>query len=154
MIVQLLDSNTILNESERKSRNTSQSRSLACWRKIWECGKTRAKIKWDATWSRAWRILCRLCSKIITIFLESIQEMHRPQHCQELFSERIQTKILHKRYCSMVGKLLYFVKKVGPVCAIACWELFQHLENQGEAYWSAVERLLGFITTDERNRIL
>ena len=61
---------------------------------------------------------------------------------------------LHKRYFSMVGKLLYFVKKFGPVCAIACWELSQHLENPGEAYWNAVERLLGFIRTDERNRKL
>jgi hypothetical protein len=30
---------------------------------------------------------------------------------------------LHKEYRSMVGKLLYFVKKVRPVCANACREL-------------------------------
>ena len=62
--------------------------------------------------------------------------------------------ILHKEYRSMVGKLLYFVKKVGPICANACRELSQHLENPGDAHWSAVERLLGFIATDERNRKL
>ena len=36
--------------------------------------------------------LCMLCSKIIMIILESIQEMHQFQHFQEFFSERIQTK--------------------------------------------------------------
>jgi hypothetical protein len=36
---------------------------------------------------------------------------------------------LHKEYRSMVGKLFYFVKKVGPICANACRELSQHLEN-------------------------
>ena len=40
---------------------------------------------------------------------------------------------LHKDYLSfMVGKLLYFMKKVGPVCANApCRELSQHFENPG-----------------------
>jgi hypothetical protein len=61
---------------------------------------------------------------------------------------------LHEEYFFMVGEMLYFLKKVGPVCANEYWELSQHLENPGEAHWSAVERLLGFIATDERNRKL
>ena len=32
---------------------------------------------------------------------------------------------LHKEYRSMIGKLLYFVKKIGPVCAKVCWDFFQ-----------------------------
>ena len=51
----------------------------------------------------------------------------------------------HKEYCSKAGKLFYFVKEVGPVCTNACQEVSQHLENLGEAHWSAVEQLLGFI---------
>jgi hypothetical protein len=51
------------------------------------------------------------------IFLESIQEMHRTQHCQESFSEESRQSDSPKEHRSMVGKLLFFVKKVGPVCA-------------------------------------
>ena len=61
---------------------------------------------------------------------------------------------LHKEYYTMVGKLLYLVKKFGSVCANACRKLSQHLENPVKAHWSAVERLLGFIATDEKNRKL
>ena len=52
----------------------------------------------------------------------------------------------------MVGKILYFVKKISPICANACRELSQHLENPGEAHWKAVERLLGFLYADKKHR--
>ena len=52
---------------------------------------------------------------------------------------------MHKEYRSLVGKILYFVKKVSPVCANACRELSQHLENPGDAHWNALERLLGYL---------
>ena len=85
---------------------------------------------------------------IMIIFLECIQEMHQLQHCQELLvlrknSDKVTSS--HKEYCSKAGKLFYFVKEVGPVCTNACQEVSQHLENLGEAHWSAVEQLLGCI---------
>ena len=60
--------------------------------------------------------------------------------------------VLHSEYRSMVGKILYFVKKISPICANACRELSQHLENPGEAHWKAVERLLGFLYADKKHR--
>jgi hypothetical protein len=50
--------------------------------------------------------------------------------------------------------LLYFVKKIGPVCANSCQELSEHLENPGEAQWNAVERLLGYISMNICHRKL
>ncbi len=47
--------------------------------------------------------------------------------------------VMHKEYWSLVGKILYFVKKVSPICANACRELSQHLENPGDAHWYALE---------------
>jgi hypothetical protein len=52
----------------------------------------------------------------------------------------------------MVGKILYFVKKISPICVNACRELSQHLENPGEAHWKAVECLLGFLYADKKHR--
>ena len=46
--------------------------------------------------------------------------------------------VLHKEYRSMVGKLLYFCKKVGPVCSNAIREMSQYLENPGDEHWHAI----------------
>ena len=62
--------------------------------------------------------------------------------------------IMHGEYHSMVRKILYFVKKVSPVCANACRKLSQHLDSPGESHWCAVERQLGFLRNDPENRKL
>jgi hypothetical protein len=53
--------------------------------------------------------------------------------------------IQQPEYRSIVGKLLYFMKKVSPLCANSIRELSQHLENPGILHWKAVERVLGFL---------
>ena len=62
--------------------------------------------------------------------------------------------LLHGEYRSIVGKILYYVRKISPICANACRELSQHLENPGTAHWKAVERLLGYLDNDKKNRIM
>jgi hypothetical protein len=63
--------------------------------------------------------------------------------------------VLHKEYRSLVGKILYFVKKVSPICANACRELSQHVDNPGQEHWTALERLLGYLTeSDEHRKII
>ena len=62
--------------------------------------------------------------------------------------------VKHKEYRSMVGKLLYYVKKIGPVCSNACQEFSQHLDNPGDEHWNAVERILVYICAKPENRRL
>ena len=62
--------------------------------------------------------------------------------------------IHHSEYRSLVGKILYLVKKVSPVCANACRELSQHLDNPGKEQWNALERLLGYLLLSYENRVL
>ena len=62
--------------------------------------------------------------------------------------------LMHGEYCSMVGKILYFVKKVSPNCANASRELSQHLENPGTDHWKAIERLLGYLHEDPSRRTM
>jgi Reverse transcriptase (RNA-dependent DNA polymerase) len=89
-----------------------------------------------------------------TIFKKAPKPAMTPAFPGQVLCKNDGNTILHKEYRSLVGKLLYFVKKIGPVCANACRELSQHLENPGTAQWNAVERLLGYIANDERNRKL
>jgi hypothetical protein len=62
--------------------------------------------------------------------------------------------LLHGEYCSMVGKILYFVKKVLLTCAIACQELSQHLESPRPTHWKAVKCLLGYLHKDPTCRTM
>jgi hypothetical protein len=62
--------------------------------------------------------------------------------------------LLHKEYRSMVGKLLYFVKKVGPVCLNACRELSQHLANPEDDHRKALQQLLGYISSNLQHQRL
>jgi hypothetical protein len=61
--------------------------------------------------------------------------------------------VMHSEYRSIVRKILFFVRKISPVCANSCRELSQHLENPGTVHWKAVERLLGYLLDDMSRRV-
>ena len=46
-------------------------------------------------------------------------------------------------YRSLVGKLLYYVVKIGLECANTVRELIQHLVDPGDQHWRAMKSLLG-----------
>ena len=62
--------------------------------------------------------------------------------------------IKYREYCLMVMKILYFVKKVSPVCANACCKLSQHCDSPCESHWCMVEHLLGSLRNDPENQKL
>ena len=45
----------------------------------------------------------------------------------------------------MVGKLLYYVVKVGPECGNAVRDLARYMSNPGEEQWKAMRRVVGYL---------
>jgi len=80
-----------------------------------------------------------------TIFGKEPKKASTPGFPGTVLSKNRGETIKNKEYRSLVGKILYFVKKISPVCANACRELSQHLDNPGETHWQALERLLGYL---------
>ena len=48
-------------------------------------------------------------------------------------------------YRSLVGKLLFYIVKVGPECANAGRDLARHMSNPGEEHWKAMGRMAGYL---------
>jgi hypothetical protein len=90
----------------------------------------------------------------ILIFGRQPKQFRTPAFPGSVLTKNKGDTVLHKEYRSLVGKILYFVKKISPVCANACRELSQHLDNPGEDQWEALERLIGYLTVSEENRTI
>jgi hypothetical protein len=52
-------------------------------------------------------------------------------------------------YRMILGKLMWFCKKIMPECGNAIRELTSHMDNPGELHWRAMERLVGYIANHE-----
>ena len=132
IIVQLLESHTIFNGSKMKSRKISQSRS-------WARPFKKHLVVWYY-WGQEDKVGSYLESSMEDFVYFLLQDYHdifgkysrdasTPTLPGIVLRKNPDKVTLHKRYRSMVGKLLFFVKKVGPVCANACRKLSQYLEK-------------------------
>lgn len=52
-------------------------------------------------------------------------------------------------YRSLVGKLLFYIVKVGPDCANAGRDLARHMSNPGTEHWKAMGRMAGYLKGKE-----
>jgi hypothetical protein len=52
-------------------------------------------------------------------------------------------------YRSIVGKIMYYATKIAPEICNAVSELAGHLSNHGEEHWKALERCVGYLTSEE-----
>jgi len=57
-------------------------------------------------------------------------------------------------YRSLVGKLLYYVIKIGVDCANAVRELSQHVINPGTEHWREMKRVVGYIKYKEQHKLI
>ena len=55
------------------------------------------------------------------------------------------TEINLEEYRSLVGKLLYYVVKVGTECGNAVHVLARYMSNPGEEQWKAMRRVVGYL---------
>jgi hypothetical protein len=51
-------------------------------------------------------------------------------------------------YRSIVGKIMYYATKIAPEICNAVRELEGHLSNPGEEHWKALERCVGYLTSE------
>ena len=62
-----------------------------------------------------------------------------------LLSKNEGTEINLEEYRSLVGKLLYYVVKVGPECGNDVRDLARYMSNPGEDQWKAMRRVVGYL---------
>jgi hypothetical protein len=51
-------------------------------------------------------------------------------------------------YSSIVGKTMYYATKIAPEICNVVRELAGHLSNPGEEHWKALERCVGYLTSE------
>mgnify|MGYP000116974940 CR=1 FL=1 len=56
--------------------------------------------------------------------------------------------VMRDEYRSLIGKAMWFLRKIEPECSNAGRELSAHMECPGEEHWKALSRLIGYIAAD------
>ena len=57
--------------------------------------------------------------------------------------------IMLDEYRSLVGKILFYVVKIGPDCGNASRDLARHMSNPGEEHWKSMGRIVGYLKGKE-----
>jgi len=56
-------------------------------------------------------------------------------------------------YRSIVGKLMYYMTKIGPELANAVWELAGQMVKPNKEHWKALERAVGYVVNEPYQRV-
>ena len=48
-------------------------------------------------------------------------------------------------YRSILGKIMFYMTKIGPECSFAVGQLARHMHNPGETHWEAMKRTVGYL---------
>lgn len=62
--------------------------------------------------------------------------------------------VMHGKYRSILGKIMFYVTKIAPECCFACGQLAQHMHNPGEEHWIAMERFVGYLKQKETHELV
>ena len=57
-------------------------------------------------------------------------------------------------YRSILGKVMFYMTKIGPECSFAVGQLARHMHNPGKEHWEAMRRLVGYLRGKEKHEIV
>jgi Reverse transcriptase (RNA-dependent DNA polymerase)/Zinc knuckle len=77
-----------------------------------------------------------------------LREFPTPGYSGASMAKSEEEPIMHEQYRSIVGKVLYLVKKVLPTCANSVRELSGFLDCPGTDHWKSVSRLSGYLKSE------
>ena len=77
-----------------------------------------------------------------------------PRKPGEVLTKNDGVPIMHKEYRSVLGKIMFYVNKVGPECSFSCGQLARQMHNPNEEHWKAMERLVGYIKGKEKHELV
>ncbi len=60
----------------------------------------------------------------------------------------------HAEYRSILGKIMFYVTKIGPECGFACGQLARHMHNPGNEHWMAMERMVGYLIWKGKHKLI
>jgi len=56
-------------------------------------------------------------------------------------------------YWSIVGKLMYYMKKIGPELANAVQELARQMVKSNKEHWKALEQVVGYVINEPYQKV-
>ena len=62
--------------------------------------------------------------------------------------------IKHKKYRSILGKVMFYITKISPECSFACGQLARHMHNPGQEHWNAMEKLIGYLRGKPKHELI
>jgi Reverse transcriptase (RNA-dependent DNA polymerase) len=83
-------------------------------------------------------------------YLGKLRDFPTPGYSNVCLIKHTGEPVMQEMYRSIVGKVLYLVKKVEPNCANSVRELSSFLDGPGEEHWKSVARLAGYLSQHYR----
>ena len=62
-----------------------------------------------------------------------------------------ESPVKHKEYCSILGKLMFYVSKIGPECSFVCGQLARQMHNPGKQHWEAMDRMIRYLRSKKKH---
>ena len=73
-----------------------------------------------------------------------------PAYPGESLTKNVNDEIINvEGYRKILGKAMWFCKKIMPECGNAIRELATHMDKPGQDHWRAMERLIGYIANND-----
>jgi hypothetical protein len=76
----------------------------------------------------------------------NLRDFPTPGYGNVCLMKHLGEPLMQKEYRSIVGKILYLVKKVEPTCANAVCELSSFLDGPSQEHWKSIARVAGYLS--------